>query len=72
MLAIVGFLGMAPLANADRGGNGNGNHGNGNGNGGPILRSPEPSAVVSFLVFAGMAYAVKRRISNKETESKDS
>lgn len=72
MLAIAGFLGMALPAHADKGGNGNGNHGNGNGNGGPILRSPEPSAMVTFLVLAGTAYAVKRRISNKESESRES
>ena len=63
MLAIVGFLGMALPAHADR----DGGHG-----GRPTVRSPEPSAVVTFLVLAGMAYAMKRRISNKEGESRES
>lgn len=60
MLAIAGFLGMSLPAHADRDG------------GRPTVRSPEPSAVVSFLVLAGMAYAVKRRISNKESASRES
>lgn len=63
LIAVAGFFATTVAAHADKGGNGNGNNGNGGGNGGPNVGSPEPAAIVTFMVLAGVAVAAKRKFS---------
>ena len=53
------FCVISSMAYADKGGNGNGNNGNGGGN--ASVSSPEPSAILTFFVLAGVVLVAKRK-----------